>query len=335
MIALCVAPVDGRWDAWWFACPPHRLEGMGRKRKAGSIPSPLVPSLLAVARPESSAERRTKKNARGGGQRYPRQHRVAAPPQSAERPTPTAPTSTSPPPLPQPGPTCASGPLDGAIQALLSPPTPPKAPAPLQQPAEESTSNGAPASSMLEDEPGKSRGRTAAASAELGLTPSDVIGLLPASGWRLGSCWGPECGCLAFKPAAPPPLSDAGLATVCACGHRSGAHELVDANDDAEEAPVPPNRHQERQQYRYYPGDGDSSAGTAAAANETEVRLRRLFSAIRNARAVGDCGLFEDSEGVRGWGSGWFLSRCVRNSGRLYVVSLRHDQHQHWCPRMP
>eukprot|EP00752_Nemacystus_decipiens_P016486 g14737.t1 len=148
---------------------------------------------------------------------------------------------------------------------------------------------------MFEDEPGKSHGD----SAELGLTPGNVVGLLPACGWRLGSCWEPECDCLAFEAAA-------GQTPGCTCGHRSGAHELVDANDVAEETPLRPTR------YRHYPGGEDSSSVDAAAADETGARLRRLFSAIRNARAVGDCGLFEDSEGVGGWGSGWFLSRLAR-----------------------
>ena len=279
---------------------------MGRKRKAGSIPSPLVPSLPAVARPESSAGRKKKKNSRL--------------PQTAQRTTPTAPARSSLPPVAQPGPTSAGGPLDDAIQALLSPPSPPKAPA--QQADEDNSSNGPKASIMFKDDPGKAHGDAA----ELGLTPSDVIGLLPASGWRLGSCWGAECGCVAFKPlSSSSPLPAAGLTPGCSCGHRSGAHELVDANDDAEDASTPPRRHRERQQYRYYPGDGDRSVGEAvAAAHETGVRLRRLFSAIRNARAVGDCGLFEDSEGVRGWGSGWFLSRCVRDDDAhmLCVFSL-------------
>ena len=170
---------------------------MGRKRKAGSIPSPLVASLPAVARPESSAGRRKKKSSRAGGRRCARrEHGPTAPPQTAQRTTPTAPTGSSLPPVAQPGPTSASCPLDGAIQALLSPPPPLQAPASTGQAGEDSTSNGARASSMYEDEPGKSHGDAA----ELGLTPSNVIGLLPASGWRLGSCWGAECGCVAFKP---------------------------------------------------------------------------------------------------------------------------------------
>lgn len=299
---------------------------MGRKRKAGSIPSPLVASLPAVARPESSAGRRKKKSSRAGGRRCARrEHGPTAPPQTAQRTTPTAPTGSSLPPVAQPGLTSASSPLDDAIQALLSPPPPLQAPASTGQAGEDSTSNGARASSMYEDEPGKSHGDAA----ELGLTPSNVIGLLPASGWRLGSCWGAECGCVAFKPLArpSPPPAAAGLTPGCACGHRSGAHELVDANDDAEDASLPPNRRRQRPQYRYYPGDGDSSVGAVAAAHDTGVRLRRLFAAVRNARAVGDCGLFEDSEGVRGWGSGWFLSRCVRDNGTVMsdVVSLQHD----------
>lgn len=253
--------------------------------------------------------------------------RAAAPPQTAEKTTPTAPTSSPLPPVTQPGSTSASGPLDDAIQALLSPPTPPKASVPAPPAGKAgSTSNGPAASSMFEHEPETSLGD----SAELGFTPSHVVGLLPASGWKLGSCWGPECGCLAFKSAAPSPSPlrrAAGLTPVCACGHGSCAHELIDANDDAEEASLPPVRHQQRQQYRYYPGDGDSSSvGAVAAASETAVRLRRLFSAIRNARAVGDSGLFEDSEGVRGWGSGWFLSRCVSNSFALRTRPLfQHD----------
>lgn len=286
---------------------------MGRKRKAGSVPSPLVPSLPAVARPESSAGRREKKKKkRGGGRRCQgeHKHRVTGP-ATAERATPTAPTRTSPSPSTKPCPTSAPSPLDGAIRALLSPPTPPEAPAPAYQ------DGTTPAQGRFEDEPGKSPGGTVNG-AELGLTPSDVIGLLPASGWRLGSCWGSECGCSAFRPASSlSPLPAAGVTPGCACGHRSCAHELVDANDDAEEVALPPNR-----QYRYYPGDGDSSragAPAAPAANETAARLRRLFSSIRNARAVGECALFEDSEGVRGWGSGWFLSRCARSNGRVMV----------------
>lgn len=106
------------------------------------------------------------------------------------------------------------------------------------------------------------------------MKPSQVIAqLLPVGGWRLDACWGSGCNCAAFQAAA---------GTVCCCGHRAVAHELVDAKD----------------------GGPSSNAEEVAA-----VRLRALFAAIRNARAVGDCGLFEDSEGVGGWGAGWFLSR--------------------------
>lgn len=293
---------------------------MGRKRKAGSIPSPLVPSLPTVARPESSAGRRKTKKARGGGGGgggCPKEHRHPGG-ETAERTTPTAPTGSSRPPIPRSGPAGISSPPDDAIRALLSPPTSPEAPASSAQhegdrsASASSRSNNAaqpPASSVFEGKPGESHDGNPTDD-EPGLTPSGAIGLLRASGWRLGSCWGAECGCSEFKPT----VSAIGttLTLACACGHRSCAHELVDANDDAGEVPLPlqPNRHQQRWQYRYYPGDGDTSSA-AAAALETGVRLRRLFSAIRNARAVGDCGLFEDSEGVRGWGSGWFLSRCV------------------------
>ncbi|CAB1101529.1 unnamed protein product [Ectocarpus sp. CCAP 1310/34] len=74
---------------------------------------------------------------------------------------------------------------------------------------------------------------------------------------------------------------------------------------------------QQQQQYRGYRGD----AAGAATAHEVGVRLRRLFSAVRNARAVGDCGLFEDSEGLGGWGAGWFLSRFI-NQARQAMAAL-------------
>lgn len=83
------------------------------------------------------------------------------------------------------------------------------------------------------------------------------------------------------------------------CGHRSVAHELVDTEEEQQQALS--------SRYRYSSGGSHATAG--ATAKETGVRLRRFFSAIRNARAVGHCDLFEDSEGVRGWGADWFLSR--------------------------
>ena len=97
------------------------------------------------------------------------------------------------------------------------------------------------------------------------------------------------------------------------CGHRSVAHELVDAEEEEEQQQQQQQQRQQQQQkalysrYRY--SSGGSHAAPGATAKETGVRLRRFFSAIRNARAVGHCDLFEDSEGVKGWGAGWFLSR--------------------------
>lgn len=82
------------------------------------------------------------------------------------------------------------------------------------------------------------------------------------------------------------------------------AHELVDAEDGQRlytmEGGLPLRR------YEW----GNVDAGERSAEAMTVARgLRRLFSAIRNARALGDCGVFEDSDGVSGWGTGWFLSR--------------------------
>lgn len=148
---------------------------------------------------------------------------------------------------------------------------------------------------LAHDGMGKGSGYCAA---DGGMSASEVLAkILPLSGWRLGDCWGRDCPCAAFIPR--PAIASKGAA-VCSCGHRSVAHELVDAREEV----VPGGR----SRYRWYGGNfGAEKAG--ASAEDLGAGMRRLFSAIRNARAVGDCGLFEDSEGLRGWGAGWFLSR--------------------------
>lgn len=157
-------------------------------------------------------------------------------------------------------------------------------------------------------------------SASGGMTPSEVVAqLLDLGGWRLESCLGSDCSCTAFqsplthttRALKPGTRAAAGASkgSVCLCGHRSVAHELVDARTkEASKSnwiSSPP--------YRYYQsvrGERVGGGGGGGATVEgVAVTLRRLFAAIRNARAVGDCGLFEDSEGMRGWGVGWFLSR--------------------------
>lgn len=120
------------------------------------------------------------------------------------------------------------------------------------------------------------------------MTQSEAVAqLLPAQGWRLGSCWGPGCHCTLFRSG------NGATTSTCLCGHHPEAHELVDA--DAEEG-------------KSSCGRGSRHSNAAGDTARLAVGLRRLFTAIRNARAIGDSGLFEDSEGVRGWGVGWFLS---------------------------
>ncbi|CAM9985385.1 unnamed protein product [Discosporangium mesarthrocarpum] len=114
------------------------------------------------------------------------------------------------------------------------------------------------------------------------MTPGEVIAsLLPRHHWELGRCWGSSCRCSYFSPSVE------GSGTICGCGHRSVAHELQDRGPARSEL-----------------------AG-----------LRRLFAAVRNMRAVGDCGLFEDSEGICTWGAGWFLSRIARE----YLALARQE----------
>ncbi|CAM9696471.1 unnamed protein product [Scytosiphon promiscuus] len=315
---------------------------MGRKRKAGSIPAPLRPTLLAAALSAGSKKRagktrpiESRKN--GASSKAPKGKRrrelMAANPGATPLPdkrTPTAPTGSSGPPFDPSTTSGASAPLLGARKALSSPPRPPpsKHVSPVENPA-----GTAPVP----------REAVGAPVARQGTTPSDVTGdLLRASGWTLGSCWGQGCGCSGYKRAPPPPsrpspiesdhTTQAAAAaaaattpgfTVCACGHRSCAHELVDSDACSEGMHDREQQRQPQQQYRYYLGEG-AGAGAAAAA-EVAVRLRRLFSAIRNARAVGDCGLFEDSQGVGGWGAGWFLSRLARrylNQARQAMAEL-------------
>lgn len=141
------------------------------------------------------------------------------------------------------------------------------------------------------------------------MSPSEVVEQL-LEGWRAGSCWGLDCKCATFTPPQSTAAAGAGGGKgcgggmTCSCGHSYMAHELIDSN--AEELRGG-RRESLSQQYRFYRGAGDAEAGATSA--ELGVSLRRLFTAIRNARAVGDCGLFEDSKGVGGWGAGWFLSR--------------------------
>lgn len=131
------------------------------------------------------------------------------------------------------------------------------------------------------------------------MTPSEVLAeLVPLAGWRLASCWSTACNCNRFMTNCGDPAAGG----LCACGHSSSAHELVDAYEDG--GGDSPTIHQ-------YVGGGQNGAKVNGGRllGGGAGGLRRLFAAIRNARAVGACGLFEDSEGICGWGTGWFLSR--------------------------
>lgn len=235
---------------------------MGRKRKAGALPLPLLPSSVGVARSKipvvrSTASAKTGTSTEGSSSNTTSAGNNKESTKAATPPAPTAPiwsrhaTAIS---RPSSVPECIG--RTDTVQANLCQSSAgarePLAPFPRPQ-------------LSIEDDGS--------------MNPSQVIAqLLPVGGWRLGACWGAGCNCAAFEAAEP----RAATGTVCSCEHRAVAHELVDAKDK-----------------------GPLSKVEEVAA----VGLRALFTAIRNARAVGDCGLFEDSEGVRGWGAGWFLSR--------------------------
>lgn len=143
------------------------------------------------------------------------------------------------------------------------------------------------------------------------MTPAGVLrNALPLGGWRLGSCWGPNCSCEEFD--ATPTAQSAGSEhtvsmTSCSCGHHAVAHELVDSGEEDSGGGPPRVRYSWVASDR--PGPGGRGTGAPAAGRSEARILRRLFVAIRNARAIGDSGVFEDSEGICGWGAGWFLTR--------------------------
>lgn len=319
---------------------------MGRKRKVGSVPCPLLPSFSGYTRPLTPSAVRTSSAKKGSQHTDPspstyKKSRKRARQQERLATATTAPASTSLAPAVV-APLVSSvvpPPLYSAVQPVLSPPLLPNNVASDHDAAEKRTSQTQPTTSTPAEEATQqvmspqatplattprgtpqAKPKATPQAPSPGMTSSAVLAqLLPATGWRLGSCWGSNCHCAAFRP----PPSDTAAAAVAAaeksttapllcssCGHRSVAHELVDSGEDQHR-----HHHQQRQQqqalsshYRYSSG-GSHAAAAGATAQETGVRLRRLFSAIRNARAVGHCDLYEDSEGVRGWGAGWFLSR--------------------------
>ncbi|CAN0344985.1 unnamed protein product, partial [Ectocarpus sp. 12 AP-2014] len=244
---------------------PHNFvsplqQRMGRKRKAGSLPSPLASSFPAVVNPRISSPDGTRPPKKSDVRSRSSSNRPChkRPSTSGDtdirdrrphRPTPTAPTGSSLPRDASARSSRAVQSLRGASKAPSSPPSSPQRSAP-----EHVTAVGAQAAVLVE--------RSAAAQppeAQSGTTPGEVIGhLLHASGWQLGSCWGQGCGCVRFKPSTTTP-------NMCSCGHRSCAHELVDARETDRE-----QQGQQQQQCRGYRGDG---AG-AATAHEVGVRLR-------------------------------------------------------------
>lgn len=334
---------------------------MGRKRKVGSIPCPLLPSFSGHARPITPSAGSTTPAKKGSHtdqspSTYKQSRKRARQQQERLAASTTAPTNASPSLSSSVAPLVSSAPppFSSAVQPLLSPPLLPNNASSDHDATEKrisqtqpSTTNGSRSGSTAKAEatqqvsprattqaepqatprpipPAKPKATPKATprAAPPGMTPSAVLAqLLPATGWRLGSCWGSDCHCSAFRP----PPSNTTAATVAkaetttapllcsSCGHRSVAHELVDWGEAQHQ-----HHHQQRQHqalsshYRYSSGGSHAAAGATAQA--TGVRLRRLFSAIRNARAVGHCDLFEDSEGVRSWGAGWFLSR-LEDSG--------------------
>lgn len=302
---------------------------MGRKRKAGAVPRPLLPSFSGHARPITPSARSTAPAKMAAQHTDPtastnKKTRKRAIPEKAAPPLATrAPTSPSLPPGITPLDSSTPLPFYCAVQPLLSPPLLPKSPesdhdaaehrtSQIQKTTAEAVQHAIPRATPQATPQTTQRATPQAKSkstpqpAVPGLTPSDVLAqVLPATGWRLGSCWGSDCHCAAFRPptdtaaAATAPETDPLLCS--SCEHRSVAHEVVDAEEKEAQQQALSSR------YRYSNGGGHAAAG--ATAKETALRLRRFFSAIRNARAVGHCDLFEDSEGVRGWGAGWFLSR--------------------------
>lgn len=239
---------------------------MGRKRKAGALPLPLLPSYVGVVRSKTPAVRSTAPAKTGTTTEGSSSHTKSAgnKKESTKAATPPVPVArvwsqhAKATPRPSSVPECVGHTYN--VQANLC-------------------QSSAGACEPLASFPRPQVSSLGTIDDDGNMNPSQVISqLLPVGGWRLGVCWGSGCNCAAFE--APERRAAAGA--VCCCGHRAVAHELVDAKDR-----------------------GLFSKVLDVAA----VRLRALFAAIRNARAVGDCGLFEDSEGVRGWGAGWFLSR--------------------------
>lgn len=153
------------------------------------------------------------------------------------------------------------------------------------------------------------------------MTPSEVLRqLVPLGGWQLTSCWSATCNCTMFTTTGGAP--GAALTGICSCGHLSVAHELVDAQEeDAGKSP---------QFRRSIDGRQKKRQAERAQVMSRGGGLRRLFADIRNARAVGASSLFEDSEGVCGWGTGWFLSMHARRylkQAREVIAELGQGLH--------
>lgn len=298
---------------------------MGRKRKAGCLPTPLVPSSSISKTPFFNTRilettvaqtKRSGSGSSGDGSRKISAH-ITRKDQSRKtrrvqvhgtqlrvKPSKssTATTTTC---------RCAGDPESSSETTMaLDRDTSDEA---LIRPTEPKTRSVCHSPSSKSNIPGVDRTKNHLVFEQEGLmTPAQVLkDVVSRSGWRLGACLGGDrCSCKIFNMAAPRAfrtLEVGEMRALCSCGHSRSAHELTDVQAQSSGVSANPS-------LRPMMGDapmsdrGNLTASTPAASTEAR-RLRRLFCSIRNARALGDCGLFEDSEGVSSWGAGWFLTR--------------------------
>lgn len=294
---------------------------MGRKRRVGAIPSPLVPSLsrsspAAHRSPERPKAVRHDRSSRCGGRGKGNNTNnseaiLEKEPRSKNRERGEA-REASPAMLVGVSREVSAGGIESTCGAPITTPAVLEIDHPVATSMRKKATTPTRLSRMISS--GSQLSEIAASSnvsptpiGKCVMTPSDVLDyFMPRSGWKLRSCWGPNCHCTVFDTStttatATSMLENSASAMLCSCGHRSVAHELVDESMKHSSRPGSP-----------WVGDGFvlKSDGARISGSIEAARLRKLFSAIRNARAIGDCGLFEDSEGINSWGAGWFLSRC-------------------------